>query len=294
MRKRRNMCFSFLDQKFHSFSLSQIFVHIISSAHHDIFVFGAPGISWHPVTIFCPECASEHKHLKHKQSLTFYPISTMRLIPRRNKSSTKLSKSVKTHDVSAVYATSIKQVDSDISATIYGDGDAEPVLTAPAEETRDEQNPMVRFVGNASSAISNAVSGAVAEAANMASDVRKIIEADVPELEGDAPQDGKKNQSAQVKGGAERLAKLVKELGPMEKKMEQLGQEFVKAQEDVRKQREMIQYLSTKVNLEDGKKADDNDDHSDEGSVVSVVSHHVVDLGKRAESALFPHGDLSC
>ena len=218
----------------------------------------------------------------------------MRLIPRRNKSSTKLSKSVKTHDVSAVYATSIKQVESDISATIYGDGDAEPVLTAPAEETRDEQNPMVRFVGNASSAISNAVSGAVAEAANMASDVRKIIEADVPELEGDAPQDGKKNQSAQVKGGAERLAKLVKELGPMEKKMEQLGQEFVKAQEDVRKQREMIQYLSTKVNLEDGKKADDNDDHSDEGSVVSVVSHHVVDLGKRAESALFPHGDLSC
>ena len=217
----------------------------------------------------------------------------MRLIPRRNKSSTKLSKSVKTHDVSAVYATSIKQVESDISATVYGDGDAEPVA-APAEETRDEQNPMVRFVGNASSAISNAVSGAVAEAANMASDVRKIIEADVPELEGGAPQDGKKNQSAQVKGGAERLAKLVKELGPMEKKMEQLGQEFVKAQEDVRKQREMIQYLSTKVNLEDGKNADDNDDHSDEGSVVSVVSHHVVDLGKRAESALFPHGDLSC
>lgn len=217
----------------------------------------------------------------------------MRLIPRRNKSSTKLSKSAKTHDVSAVYATSIKQVESDISATIYGDGDAEP-NAAPAEETRDEQNPMVRFVGNASSAISNAVSGAVAEAANMASDVRKIIEADVPELEGDAISHGNKSQSVLVKGGAKRLAKLVKELGPMEKKMEQLGQEFVKAQEDVRKQREMIQYLSTKVNLEDGNKCDDNDDINDEGSVVSVVSHHVVDLGKRAESALFPHGDLSC
>lgn len=237
-------------------------------------------------------CAINHSTFE--QILYPYPmISTMRLIPRSNKSSNKLSKSAKTHDVSAVYATSIKQVESDISGTVYGDGDAEPVA-APAEETRDEQNPMMRFVGNASSAISNAVSGAVAEAASMASDVRKIIEADVPELEGDAISHGNKSQSVLAKGDAERLAKLVKDLGPMEKKMERLGHEFVKAQIEVRNQKEMILYLSTKVNLEDVKISDDNDDHSDEGSVVSVVSHHVADLGKRAESALFPHGDLSC
>ncbi len=60
------------------------------------------------------------------------------------------------------------------------------------------------------------------------------------------------------------------------------------------KKKHVFLFSRSKVNLEDGNKCDDNDDISDEGSVVSVVSHHVVDLGKRAESALFPHGDLSC
>ena len=184
----------------------------------------------------------------------------------------------------------------------YAEPVAEPVAAPPAE-TRDEKPFMERLVDDASSVISNALS----EVSSMANDVKDIIVADVPEIK-EVHFDGIPEEASQgedrydpenkVTGGPEKLAKLVKDLGPKERKMEQLGQEFVKAQEDVRNQRKMIQALSAKLNFE-AKKSDknDNDDVSDDVSDAGSVVDEIVRFGRGVEDsatkAFFPHGEMT-
>lgn len=212
----------------------------------------------------------------------------------------KKSSNSSTHDVSAQYAMNLsgKQVNPSTENSY-----AVPVAVPPLEETRDERNRVARFVDDASSAISTAFSDAVSEAASMATDLQNIIAADVPEIE-ESHFDGISESTSvetepgmKVIGGPAKLAKLVKELGQKERKMEQLGKEFVKAQEDVRNTRKMIHALSSKVNLDDREKDNDDDDDSDTGSVVDGIVRFGKEVGGRVEHSatkvLFPYGELT-
>ena len=203
----------------------------------------------------------------------------------------KASKSAK-QDVSAQYSQRLsgKQGVSNVSTN---NRKAEPVLLykeqraeTSSDETRDV-HPMARLFDDASSLISDALSGA----ASMAEDVQSIIAADVDD---DVSALGEERSVAQpepiqVYGGPNDLARLIKDLGRQEKKMEMIRQEYVKAGKDVKYTRMRIKALSEKINWDE--KSAVNDQEDDNKSVGSVGGE-IVRLGSRIENtatkAIFP------
>ncbi|KAK1744479.1 hypothetical protein QTG54_005012 [Skeletonema marinoi] len=181
----------------------------------------------------------------------------------------KASKSVK-QDVSAQYSQRLsgKQGVSNVSTN---NRKAEPVslykeqrAETNSDEARDV-HPMARLFDDASSVIS----GAMSEAASMANDVKMIIAADVDDVSalGEersvAPQP--EPDKIKVYGGPNDLARLIKDLGQQEKKMEKLGQEYINAEKDVRNTRKRIKALSEKLNLDSA--INENEQEDDEGSL---------------------------
>ena len=155
------------------------------------------------------------------------------------------------------------------------------------EETRDV-HPMARLFDDASSLISDALSGA----ASMAEDVQSIIAADVDDvsvLEEERSVAQYRPEPIQVYGGPNDLARLIKDLGKQEKKMEMIRQEYVKAGKDVKYTRMRIKALSEKINWDE--KSAVNDQEDDNKSVGSVGGE-IVRLGSRIENtatkAIFP------
>lgn len=209
----------------------------------------------------------------------------------------KASKSVK-QDVSAQYSQRLsgKQGVSNVSTN---NRKAEPVslykeqrAETNSDEARDV-HPMARLFDDASSVIS----GAMSEAASMANDVKMIIAADVDD---DVSALGEERSVAQyrpepiqVYGGPNDLARLIKDLGKQEKKMEMIRQEYVKAGKDVKYTRMRIKALSEKLNLDIAinEKSTVNDQEDDNKSVGSVGGE-IVRLGSRIENtatkAIFP------
>eukprot|EP00985_Skeletonema_marinoi_P011085 scaffold5233_cov145-Skeletonema_marinoi.AAC.12 len=204
----------------------------------------------------------------------------------------KASKSVK-QDVSAQYSQRLsgKQGVSNVSTN---NRKAEPVLLykeqraeTSSDETRDV-HPMARLFDDASSVIS----GAMSEAASMANDVKMIIAADVDD---DVSALGEERSVAQpepiqVYGGPSDLARLIKDLGQQEKKMEKLGQEYINAEKDVRNTRKRIKALSEKLNLEGVINEDEQEDDEGSlgGSVVETLSAYGSLIENAATKAIFP------
>eukprot|EP00573_Skeletonema_grethae_P013538 CAMPEP_0201697310 /NCGR_PEP_ID=MMETSP0578-20130828/10613_1 /ASSEMBLY_ACC=CAM_ASM_000663 /TAXON_ID=267565 /ORGANISM="Skeletonema grethea, Strain CCMP 1804" /LENGTH=224 /DNA_ID=CAMNT_0048183453 /DNA_START=31 /DNA_END=705 /DNA_ORIENTATION=+ len=187
-------------------------------------------------------------------------------------------------------------------------GNAEPVLlynepAATAVETRDERNPVERLLDDASSVISSAVNGAVTEATSMANDVQMIIAADVDDvstLGGDAAEERSvagqpRSETMNVSREPDTLARLIKELGPKEKKMVILGREYIKARDDVIETRQKIQDLSEKIQLEgivkNGRVA--TREETREGSAVETISAAFSRIEQAATSAIFPLGEMT-
>ena len=196
----------------------------------------------------------------------------------------KASKSVK-QDVSAQYSQRLsgKQGVSNVSTK---NRNAEPVLLykeqraeTSSDETRDV-HPMARLFDDASSVIS----GAMSEAASMANDVKMIIAADVDD---DVSALGEERSVAprpepekiQVYGGPNDLARLIKDLGQQEKKMEKLGQEYINAEKDVRNTRKRIKALSEKLNLDNAINECEQEQEDDEGSLGESVVEHLAAAG---------------
>mmetsp|Transcript_4428 Transcript_4428/g.6660 ORF Transcript_4428/g.6660 Transcript_4428/m.6660 type:complete len:228 (-) Transcript_4428:86-769(-) len=195
----------------------------------------------------------------------------------------KASKSVK-QDVSAQYSQRLsgKQGVSNVSTT----NRTEPVLLykeqraeTSSDETRDV-HPMARLFDDASSVIS----GAMSEAASMANDVKMIIAADVDdnvsalgEERSVAPQP--EPEKIKVYGGPNDLARLIKDLGQQEKKMEKLGQEYINAEKDVRNTRKRIKALSEKLNLDSAINECEQEQEDDEGSLGESVVEHLAAAG---------------
>jgi len=204
----------------------------------------------------------------------------------------KASKSVK-QDVSAQYSQRLsgKQGVSNVSTN---NRKAEPVslykeqrAETNSDEARDV-HPMARLFDDASSVIS----GAMSEAASMANDVKMIIAADVDD---DVSALGEERsvaqpESIQVYGGPNDLARLIKDLGQQEKKMEKLGQEYINAEKDVRNTRKRIKALSEKLNLEGVINEDEQEDDEGSlgGSVVETLSAYGSLIENAATKAIFP------
>ena len=204
----------------------------------------------------------------------------------------KASKSVK-QDVSAQYSQRLsgKQGVSNVSTN---NRKAEPVslykeqrAETNSDEARDV-HPMARLFDDASSVIS----GAMSEAASMANDVKMIIAADVDD---DVSALGEERsvaqpESIQVYGGPKDLARLIKDLGQQEKKMEKLGQEYINAEKDVRNTRKRIKALSEKLNLEGVINEDEQEDDAGSlgGSVVETLSAYGSLIENAATKAIFP------
>ena len=169
------------------------------------------------------------------------------------------------------------------------------------DETRDERNPMARLFDDASSVISDAVTdavnGAVIEAASMANDVQMIIAADVDDVStlGDTAEDKSvvepPSETMNVRSDSDTLARLIKDLRKKEMKMDVLGQEYVKAREDVILTRQRIKVLSEKIQLE--AIANNNRDGNREGSAVETISAAISRIEKAATSVIFPLGELT-
>eukprot|EP00577_Skeletonema_sp_RCC1716_P022250 CAMPEP_0113388964 /NCGR_PEP_ID=MMETSP0013_2-20120614/9368_1 /TAXON_ID=2843 ORGANISM="Skeletonema costatum, Strain 1716" /NCGR_SAMPLE_ID=MMETSP0013_2 /ASSEMBLY_ACC=CAM_ASM_000158 /LENGTH=219 /DNA_ID=CAMNT_0000271997 /DNA_START=32 /DNA_END=691 /DNA_ORIENTATION=+ /assembly_acc=CAM_ASM_000158 len=207
----------------------------------------------------------------------------------------KASKSAK-QDVSAQYSQRLsgKQGVSNVSNT---NRKAEPVslykeqrAETNSDEARDV-HPMARLFDDASSVIS----GAMSEAASMANDVKMIIAADVDDVSalGEersvAPQP--EPDKIKVYGGPNDLARLIKDLGQQEKKMEKLGQEYINAEKDVRNTRKRIKALSEKLNLDSA--INENEQEDDEGSlgessIVETLSAYGSLIENAATKAIFP------
>ena len=207
----------------------------------------------------------------------------------------KASKSSVKQDDSSEYSTCpVKQVASTKNR------EAEPVLLYKEqraeiyseeinpEETRDV-HPMARLFDDASSLISGALSGAT----SMAEDVQSIITADVEDvsvLEEERSVAQYRPEPTQVYGGPNDLARLIKDLGRQEKKMEMIRQEYVKAGKDVKYTRMRIKALSEKINWDENSTVNDQDD---DNKSVGSVGGEIVRLGSRIENAatkaIFPH-----
>ncbi len=182
---------------------------------------------------------------------------------------------------------------------LYKDPAVKPDETR--DETRDERNPMARLFDDASSVISDAVTdavnGAVIEAASMANDVQMIIAADVDDVStlGDTAEDKSvvepQSETKNVRSDSDTLARLIKDLRKKEMKMDVLGQEYVKAREDVILTRQRIKVLSEKIQLE--AIANNNRDGNREGSAVETISAAISRIEKAATSVIFPLGELT-
>eukprot|EP00577_Skeletonema_sp_RCC1716_P021922 CAMPEP_0113416480 /NCGR_PEP_ID=MMETSP0013_2-20120614/25137_1 /TAXON_ID=2843 ORGANISM="Skeletonema costatum, Strain 1716" /NCGR_SAMPLE_ID=MMETSP0013_2 /ASSEMBLY_ACC=CAM_ASM_000158 /LENGTH=220 /DNA_ID=CAMNT_0000303535 /DNA_START=13 /DNA_END=676 /DNA_ORIENTATION=+ /assembly_acc=CAM_ASM_000158 len=208
----------------------------------------------------------------------------------------KASKSAK-QDVSAQYSQRLsgKQGVSNVSNT---NRKAEPVslykeqrAETNSDEARDV-HPMARLFDDASSVIS----GAMSEAASMANDVKMIIAADVDDdvsALGEERSVAPQPEPEQIKdmGGPKDLARLIKDLGQQEKKMEKLGQEYINAEKDVRNTRKRIKALSEKLNLDSA--INENEQEDDEGSlgessIVETLSAYGSLIENAATKAIFP------
>ncbi len=202
---------------------------------------------------------------------------------------------------------SLKRSSSNASNASNKSKNAEPVLlykepVTTEVETRDERNPMEKLFDDASSVISNAMTGAVTEAASMASDVQMIIAADVDDvstLGGDAAEEknvvGEPRSETKNSRSPDVLARLIKELGPKEKKMVILGREYIKAREDVIETRQKIQDLSDEMQLESivkNKRVQTTEETRD-GSAVETISAAYSRIEQVAYDAIFPHGDMT-
>ena len=215
----------------------------------------------------------------------------IKLFSRRKASS---NSSVKQDDSSQYSTSPVKQVASTKNR------EAEPVLLYKEqreeiyseeinpEETRDV-HPMARLFDDASSLISDALSGA----ASMAEDVQSIIAADVDDVSALGEERSVaqyRPEPIQVYGGPNDLARLIKDVGQQEKKMEKLGQEYINAEKDVRNTRKRIKALSEKLNLEGVINEDEQEDDEGSlgGSVVETLSAYGSLIENAATKAIFP------
>ncbi len=143
------------------------------------------------------------------------------------------------------------------------------------DDDRDDMNPLERFLSDAGSVFS----GAVTEAASMAEDAKSIISADLSEDEEDEDEDededeqdkkkskstraskSKKDKSNEVKGSPATLAKEIKKLDKLERQVEKAERDIMKAiektekeidkaEEEQEKSRRKIKLLTRKFVLE--------------------------------------------
>eukprot|EP00577_Skeletonema_sp_RCC1716_P017646 CAMPEP_0113404740 /NCGR_PEP_ID=MMETSP0013_2-20120614/18563_1 /TAXON_ID=2843 ORGANISM="Skeletonema costatum, Strain 1716" /NCGR_SAMPLE_ID=MMETSP0013_2 /ASSEMBLY_ACC=CAM_ASM_000158 /LENGTH=255 /DNA_ID=CAMNT_0000290387 /DNA_START=59 /DNA_END=826 /DNA_ORIENTATION=+ /assembly_acc=CAM_ASM_000158 len=206
------------------------------------------------------------------------------------------------------------------------------------DESRDELNPLERFFSDAASVLSGAatevasvtgpvLSGAATEVANVVEDVNSIIAADA---ELDAEKELKKSLSKsneereewkKVKGSPSTLAKELKKLDKLERKVEKAEKQIMKnimktekqidkAEEEQTKARLKIKALSHKFELQsmmqdDDDDDDDNDEMADERvrevlkdgagglavageGAVSYVPRLVTSVNRTATKKIFP------
>ncbi|KAK1744520.1 hypothetical protein QTG54_005053 [Skeletonema marinoi] len=189
------------------------------------------------------------------------------------------------------------------------------------EESRDELNPLERFISGAASVFS----GAATEVGSVVEDVTSIIAADA---ELDAEKEVKKSLSKsnkereewkKVKGSPSTLAKELKKLDKLERKVEKAEKQIMKnimktekqidkAEQEQTKTRLKIKALSHKFELQSMMKdgdGDDNDEMADERvrevlkdgvdglsvageEVVGYVPRLVTSVNRTATKKIFP------
>jgi hypothetical protein len=190
------------------------------------------------------------------------------------------------------------------------------------DDDRDEMNPLERFLSDAGSVFS----GAVTEAASMAEDAKSIISADLDEEDedeyeskstrGSKSKKDKSNEVVKVKGSPATLAKEIKKLAKLErqvekaerditKAIEKTDKELDKAEEEQQKSRRKIKLLTRKFELERFMHRDE-EDFADEKvgevlkeggdgikgageSVVGYIPRLVGSVNRSATKTIFPH-----
>jgi|Transcript_19450 hypothetical protein len=165
------------------------------------------------------------------------------------------------------------------------------------EESRDELNPLERFISGATSVFS----GAATEVGSIAEDVQSIIAADA---ELDAEKEVKKSLSKsnreewkEVKGSPSTLAKELKKLDKLERKVEKAEKQIMKsimktekridkAEGEQTKTRLKIKALSHKFELQSMMKDDDDDDEMADERVREVLKDGAGGLAVAGEGAI--------